>query len=86
MGNIEFDVYEWILWVVELGVGEFLVNLMDCDGIENGFDIVFYCDLIIILIILVVVLGGVGLMVDFEEVFVNFGVIGVMVVLVFYFD
>ncbi|QWQ34345.1 hypothetical protein KOM17_04125 [Limosilactobacillus fermentum] len=85
-GNTELDAYEWALRVVELGVGELLVNSMDRDGTENGFDTAFYRDLTTTLTIPVVASGGAGSTVDFEEVFVNSGVTGALAASVFHFQ
>lgn len=85
-GNTELDAYEWALRVVELGVGELLVNSMDRDGTENGFDTAFYRDLTTTLTIPVVASGGAGSTADFEEVFVNSGVTGAMAASVFHFQ
>lgn len=85
-GNTELDAYEWTLRVVELGVGELLVNSMDRDGTENGFDTAFYRDLTTTLTIPVVASGGAGSTVDFEEVFVNSGVTGAMAASAFHLD
>lgn len=85
-GNTELDAYEWALRVVELGVGELLVNSMDRDGTENGFDTAFYRDLTTTLTIPVVASVGAGSTVDFEEVFVNSGVTGAMAASAFHLD
>ena len=85
-GNTELDAYEWALRVVELGVGELLVNSMDRDGTENGFDTAFYRDLTTTLTIPVVASGGAGSTADFEEVFVNSGVTGAMAASAFHLD
>lgn len=85
-GNTELDAYEWALRVVELGVGELLVNSMDRDGTENGFDTAFYRDLTTTLTIPVVASGGAGSTADFEEVFVNSVVTGAMAASAFHLD
>lgn len=85
-GNTELDAYEWALRVVELGVGELLVNSMDRDGTENVFDTAFYRDLTTTLTIPVVASGGAGSTADFEEVFVNSGVTGAMAASAFHLD
>lgn len=85
-GNTELDAYEWALRVVELGVGELLVNSMDRDGTENGFDTAFYRDLTTTLTIPVVASGGAGSTADFEEVFANSGVTGAMAASAFHLD
>lgn len=83
---IGFEVFVWVKQVVFLGLGEFLVILMDKDGIQNGYDIVFYKELMVVVDVLVIVFGGVGKIDDFVDVFLNLGVIGVLVVFVFYFQ
>lgn len=85
-GNTELDAYEWALRVVELGIGELLVNSMDRDGTENGFDTAFYRDLTTTLTSPVVDSGGGGSTGDFEEVFVNSGVTGAMAASAFHLD
>lgn len=60
--NMGFDVIEWVCKMVEFGVGEILFMSMDCDGMKLGFDFVFMCGVLDVVLVLVIVLGGVGLL------------------------
>lgn len=81
--QIMLDVLDWVCEVVECGVGEFFVNLIDVDGMCDGFDFEFVCFMCEVVFVFVIVLGGVGCVVDFVFV-IKVGVDVVFVVSVFY--
>jgi cyclase len=60
-----------------LGVGEIVINSIDCDGIMNGYDLNLINKIAETISIPLTVLGGAGSLSDFEKVIEKHGVIGV---------
>lgn len=82
--DIGFDVVKWVKEVEMRGVGEILFILMDRDGIKVGYDLEFLEVVCSSVNIFVIVLGGVGRLEYFLEVF-KVGVEAVLAVFIFYF-
>lgn len=82
---IGIDVVEFVCIVVEKGVGEILLILMDCDGIKDGYNLFLICVILDVVSVFVIVLGGVGNFDYFVEGVIEGGVFVVFVVLIFYF-
>lgn len=81
--GIGVDVVEWVFEGVECGVGEILLMSIDSDGIKDGYDFELFEVVLGGIDVLVIVLGGVGIVDYFVEVFVV-GLLVVFVVLIFY--
>lgn len=65
----ELDAAAWARYGEEHGVGEIVVNSMDCDGVKRGFDIEMLSAVVSAVNIPVVASGGAGCIGDFIKLF-----------------
>jgi cyclase len=64
-----FKMFDFIKTVQDLGVGEIILNNVDCDGMMNGFDINLYNIVSLIGNVPIVYVGGGGNLDHYEELF-----------------
>lgn len=60
----------------ELGVGEIVVNSIDCDGAMTGYDVELAARVRVAVRVPMTILGGAGSLIDIEALIRQFGVIG----------
>ncbi|MCK8058850.1 MULTISPECIES: imidazole glycerol phosphate synthase subunit HisF [unclassified Fusibacter] len=78
------DALEWIERLVEAGIGELVVNIIDCDGTKKGYDIAFHKMLDERFALPVIASGGAGSLADFETVFMNTSATGALAASIFH--
>jgi cyclase len=59
----------WIACLVDAGIGELVVNMIDNDGMKNGYDIKFHQRLDVLFNIPIIASGGAGKLDDFYQIF-----------------
>ena len=67
--GVNYKMVDYINIVQELGVGEIILNNVDCDGMMNGFDVNLYNMASLIAKVPVVYVGGGGNLEHYEELF-----------------
>lgn len=63
------EAIEWIKRLVDMGVGEVVVNSMDTDGVKNGFDLELLKAVCAVVKVPVIASGGAGSQEDFVRLF-----------------
>lgn len=71
-----FDLFEFIKKIEDLGAGEIVINCIDRDGMKNGYDIELVLNIRKISKIIVTLLGGAGSFNDIEELVAKVDTIG----------
>jgi len=75
---------DWVIEVQKLGVGEIVLNSMNCDGVKNGYDIKQLSCLRRVVDVPLIASGGAGKKEDFSDVFRNANVDGALAASVFH--
>ena len=75
---------DWACEVERLGAGEILLNSIDRDGLQNGYDIELIQDVVNAVSIPVISIGGVGHWEDFKDALVKGGVSAVSAANIFH--
>jgi cyclase len=75
---------DWACEVERLGAGEILLNSIDRDGLQNGYDIELIQDVVSAVSIPVISIGGVGHWEDFKDALVKGGVSAVSAANIFH--
>ncbi|CUR53056.1 imidazole glycerol phosphate synthase subunit HisF [Buchnera aphidicola] len=75
---------DWIQYVQTLGAGEIVLNTMNHDGLENGFDLIQLKNIRSICKVPLIASGGAGTLQDFLDVFVQSQVDGALAASVFH--
>lgn len=65
--RVDLDALEWIKKSCDLGVGEILLNSMDTDGTQSGYDLQMISDVRAICQVPMIASGGAGKLADFAE-------------------
>ncbi len=78
------DAIEWVKASVPLGVGEIVVNSIDCDGMQGGYDIELLQNIKKAVDVPVVASGGAGRCHDFYEAIRVAGIDGILAASVFH--
>lgn len=77
------DAIDWVSKCIDLGVGEVLVNSIDADGTQSGFDLQMLLEVMKIATVPVIASGGAGQITDFSKV-ASTGVSAVLAASVFH--
>ena len=78
------DAVEWAQKAAELGAGEILLNSMDADGTQDGFDIEMIRDVRSVVSVPIIASGGAGRVEDFPPA-IEAGADAVLAASVFHF-
>jgi len=80
----DLNVKDWVEQVQEYGAGELVINTMNQDGMQNGYDIKLLQEIIEYSKIPIIASGGAGKLIDFKEVFDEARVDGALAASIFH--
>jgi len=74
--KIENDILQTIAYLQNQGIGELLINSIDNDGMQRGYDIDFIEEISSHVNVPLTIMGGAGSIEDIKELIQRFGIIG----------